>query len=92
MDHNMDTFVPLCLHCLRTALGKIPHPLLHALHAVKPNKLLHFDFSKGQCYSYVLVLKDYLSRYVWLLAIEAADADTVAFRPDQLVLCVFFHV
>lgn len=83
MDKDIEGFVNSCLHCLCTSPGKtVARPLGHALHAVEPNKLLHFDFcymSQGEDNSrYVLVLKDDHSGYVWLLPAEVADAETTA--------------
>eukprot|EP00171_Calliarthron_tuberculosum_P006432 IDg6432t1 len=45
MSNDIEQFVKSCIHCLSTAPGKVvPRPLAHALHAAKPNELLHFDF------------------------------------------------
>ena len=83
LSNDVESFVRSCLHCLCTETGKIvPRPLGHALHAVEPNKLLHFDFcymspgEKGN--TYVLVLKDDHSSYVWLVPTSEATAETVA--------------
>lgn len=71
MDDDITKFITSCIHCLSTRTGEIiPRPLGHALHAVEPNKMLHFDFcymSPGKDdFTYVLVLKDDFSGYVWL--------------------------
>ena len=83
LDEDVKSFVKSCLHCVATAPGTVvPRPLGHALHATKPNKLLHFDFchmgagDKG--YIYVLVLKDDFSGYVWLKPSKEANSETVA--------------
>eukprot|EP00171_Calliarthron_tuberculosum_P012252 IDg12252t1 len=83
MSDDIEDFVKSCLHCLATQPGKvIPRPLGHALHASKPNELLHFDF----CYMapgvdnqrYILILNDDHSGYVWLVPTSETDAATVA--------------
>lgn len=83
MGEDVKSFVKSCLHCLSTEPGNvIARPLGHALHASKPNELLHFDF----CYmcpgidelNYVLILKDDLSGYTWLIATSDTTAATVA--------------
>ncbi len=83
LKDDVDSFVGSCLHCLATAPGTtIPRPLGHALHAVKPNKLLHFDYcfiSPGiHDFKYVLVLKDDFSGYVWLRPTTATTAEVTA--------------
>ena len=83
MSDDVEFFVRSCLHCFCTETGKIiPRPLGHALHAVEPNKLLHFDFcyistgEKGK--TYVLVLKDDHSSYVWLVPTTEVTAEAAA--------------
>lgn len=83
MEEDVKSFVHSRLHCLLTISGEvIPRLLGHALHASLPNKLLHFDFcymSNGEDdYTYVLVLKEDFSGYVWLEPTKLANADTVA--------------
>jgi hypothetical protein len=58
---------------------KVPRPLGTQLHATKPNEILHFDFlyiglSRDGKYQYLLLLKDDLSRYLWLVPCRTADA------------------
>ena len=54
----------------------------NALHAAKPNQILHFDFcyigksTSGELY--VLILKDDFSSYVWLFPCISADAEATA--------------
>jgi len=83
MYEEVKSFVHSCLHCLCTSSGAVvPRPLGRALHALKPNQILHFDF----CYmspaeddlKYVLVLKDDHSGYVMLRATKTTDAETAA--------------
>jgi hypothetical protein len=73
-------FVQNCLHCVATVPGdKVPCPLGTQLHATKPNEILHFDFlyiglSRDGMYQYLLLLKDDLSGYLWLVPCRTADA------------------
>ena len=83
MENDVETFVRSCFHCLCTTTGDIvPRPLGEALHASKPNELIHFDYcyimpgEDGFCY--VLIIKDDFSGYLWLIAAETTDADTIA--------------
>ncbi len=87
LGKDVETFVKSCLHCIASAPGTVvPRPLGHVLHATKPNKLLHFDFchmgtgEKGN--TYVLILKDDFSGYVWLIPSKEATAEVVA---DSLI-------
>jgi hypothetical protein len=64
-------FVKSCIHCLAATDGShVPRPLGEALHADKPNMVLHFDFlyvgksSSGPIC--ILVLRDDMSGYVWI--------------------------
>jgi hypothetical protein len=43
---DVQTFCQTCLHCVSTLGGdRVPRPLGEAMHAEKPNELLHMDFS-----------------------------------------------
>jgi hypothetical protein len=60
-------------------LPSLPHPLDTQLHATKPNEILHLDFlyirlSSDGRYQYLLLLKDDLRRYLWLVPCLMADA------------------
>ena len=88
LGKDVETFVKSCLHCVASAPGTIvPRPLGSAVHATKPNKLLHFDFcymgkgDKGNIYT--LILKDDFSSYVWLIPSKEASSEVVA---DSLIL------
>ena len=79
MDTDIDSFVRSCLHCLLTRSGElVTRPLGHALHAAKPNEIIHFDYcyimSGENNFTYVLIIMDDLSSYVWLLPTTAAYA------------------
>jgi Integrase core domain len=57
----------------------VPRPLGMQLHATKPKEILHFDFlyiglSRDGKYRYLLLLKDDLSGYLWLVPCRTADA------------------
>jgi hypothetical protein len=80
MAKDVKVFVQNCLHCVATIPGdKVPRPLSAQLHATKPNEILHFDFlyiglSKDGKYQYLLLLKDDLSGYPWLVPCRTADS------------------
>jgi hypothetical protein len=80
MAKDVKVFVHNCLHCVATIPGdKVPRPLGAQLHATKPNEILHFDFlyielSRDGKYQYLLLLKDDLSGYLWLVPCRKVDA------------------
>ena len=83
IDSDVEGFVKGCLHCLVSRTGsKIPRPLSHQMHAMRPNEILHLDFlymgSGKDDMKYVLIFKDDFSSYVWLFPAEAANADVAA--------------
>ena len=83
MKPDVSVFCNTCLHCAASSGNKrVPRPLGHALHADKPNELIHFDFlymGPGTAgYSYVLIVKDDCSSLVWLEPTATADADSAA--------------
>jgi Integrase zinc binding domain len=88
MAKDVKVFVQNCLHCVATIPGdKVPCPLGTQLHATKPNEILHFDFlyiglSRDGKYQYLLLLKDDLSGYLWLVPYRTAD---VAATVDSLM-------
>jgi RNase H-like domain found in reverse transcriptase/Integrase core domain/Reverse transcriptase (RNA-dependent DNA polymerase)/Chromo (CHRromatin Organisation MOdifier) domain len=78
---DVSLFVKGCLHCLSTTGGsREPRPLGEAIHATRPNEVIHFDFlylgPSSSEMKYVLVIKDDLSGYVWLVPSSKADANT----------------
>ena len=80
IDADIDAFSKSCLHCALTLGGKrIPRPFGHALHADKPNELIHFDFlfmgESSQGYEYVMIIKDDASMYLWLQPASDATAE-----------------
>jgi hypothetical protein len=80
MAKNVKVIVQNCLHCVATVPGdKVPRPLGSQLHTAKPNEILHFDFlyiglSRDGKYQSLLLLKDDLSGYLWLVPCRTADA------------------
>jgi len=79
---DVEAFVRACLHCMCVDGEMVPRPLGSALHAEKPNELIHFDWlsmpkSKSGL-KHVLVVKDDMSGFVQLYATESADATTTA--------------
>ncbi|KAG3194621.1 hypothetical protein PC128_g9193 [Phytophthora cactorum] len=82
IEKDIEVFVRRCLHCASTLGGPPqPHLLGEAMHAERPNELIHWDFlymgdsTSGE--TYVLVIKDDASKLVWLVPCEAADAETI---------------
>ena len=83
MQQDILAFCDSCFHCISTISGKrIPRPMGHALHAEKPNEIIHFDYlymgassSGEEC---TLIIKDDLSTYIWLLPAKETDAETSA--------------
>jgi Integrase core domain len=58
----------------------VPRPLGTQLHVAKASEILHFDFlniglSRDGKYQYLLLLKDELSGYLWLVPCRTADAE-----------------
>lgn len=78
---DVQAFVQDCIHCLSIHGEMIPRPLGSALHATKPNEVIHFDFlsmpPSFRDTHYVLVLKDDMSGYCELVECITADAETV---------------
>jgi Integrase core domain/Integrase zinc binding domain len=82
LELDVKPFCQTCLHCLSTIGGdRTPRPLGEALHATRPNEVIHFDFlylgPSDVGLKYFLLIKDDLSGYVWLIPSQAADAATV---------------
>jgi Integrase zinc binding domain len=80
MAKDVKVFVQNCLHRVATIpRDKVPRPLATQLHATKPNEILSFDFlyiglSRDGKYQYLLLLKDDLTGYLWLVPCRTADA------------------
>jgi hypothetical protein len=80
MSKDVKVFVQNCLHCVATIPGdKLPRPLGTQQHAIKLNEIMHFYFlyiglSRDRMYQYLLLFKDDLSGYLWLVPCRTADA------------------
>ncbi|POM68501.1 Chromodomain containing hypothetical protein putative [Phytophthora palmivora] len=77
---DVDYFVGHCLHCASSTGGPPqPRPLGEAIHADKPNEVIHWDYlymgKSDSDLEYVLVIKDDASKFVWLMPTDAATAD-----------------
>ena len=83
MREDTQSFVNSCLHCeCSKTPSVVPRPLGTAIHAEKPNELLHFDYlymtpSEGN-FLYILILKDDHSGYIRLVPTQAANAENAA--------------
>lgn len=80
LDQDVIFFVRRCLHCASTIGGPPqPRPLGEALHADRPNEVIHWDYlfmgKSDSDLTYVLVIKDDASKFVWLLPCDAANAE-----------------
>lgn len=83
LSADVKSFTRSCLHCLSTTGGTmVPRPFGPAVHGVKPNDLLQFDYlelgagSTGQ--KYVLLLRDDHSGYCWLFPFGNTNAENAA--------------
>ena len=83
LKKDVAQFVNSCIHCLATrARERIPRPLATALHAERPNEVLHMDYlfmgASSTEQKYVLLIRDDLSGYVWLWPTTDATSDAAA--------------
>ncbi|GMF43963.1 unnamed protein product [Phytophthora fragariaefolia] len=72
-------FVRSCIHCVATRDGREPRPYGAAIHATKPNDVLHFDYltlpeDENSHNKYVLVVKDDFRGFVELYARTCATS------------------
>jgi hypothetical protein len=80
MAKDVNVFVQNCLHCVATIPGdKVPRPLGKKLPATKPSEILQFyilyiGLSRDGKYQCLLLLKDDLSCYLWLVPCRTDDA------------------
>jgi hypothetical protein len=82
MAKNVKVSVQNCFLCIATIPeDKVPRPLGTQLHATILNEILHFDFaflyiglSRDGKYHYLLLIKDDLSGYLWLVPCRTDDA------------------
>jgi transposase InsO family protein len=81
MSKDVKVFVGSCFRCIASAPRETtPRPRGEALHATKPNEVIHFDYlymgPSVDDAKYVLIVKDDYSNYVWLKRCKHADADS----------------
>jgi hypothetical protein len=80
MAKDVKVVVQNWLDCVINIPGdKVPRQLGTRLHETKPKEILHFDFlciwlSRDGKYQYLLLLKDDLNGYRWLVPCRPADA------------------
>ena len=83
LKKDVAQFVNSCIHFLANRAGEhIPRPLATALHAERPNEVLHVDYlfmgASSTEQKYVLLIRDDLSGYVWLWSTTDAPSDAAA--------------
>jgi transposase InsO family protein len=83
MSKDIKVFVGSCFHCIASAPGETtPRPMEEALHASKPNEVIHFYYlymgSSVYDVKFVLIVKDDYSNYVRLKQCKNADAYSAA--------------
>ncbi|KAH9150223.1 hypothetical protein AeRB84_006900, partial [Aphanomyces euteiches] len=65
LDADVKAFVQACIHCLSVDGAIVPRPLGSALHAEKPQELIHFDWlsmpTATNGWQKILVIKDDMS-------------------------------
>lgn len=95
LEDYFKTFVEFCFHCAATeSSSTIPRPLGNSLNASETNEILQLDF----CYMgrgengliYDMILKEDLSRYVWLLPYQ--NPDTISTSDALEYFCSAFWV
>ncbi|KAH9150968.1 hypothetical protein AeRB84_006310 [Aphanomyces euteiches] len=79
---NVKAFIQGCLHCLCIDGEIVPRPWGSALHAQRPNELIHFDWLQlpiaENGWQYVLVVKDDMSGFCRLFPSRSATAEATA--------------
>ncbi|KAH9089265.1 hypothetical protein Ae201684P_001468 [Aphanomyces euteiches] len=82
LDADVKAFVQTCIHCLSVDGAIVPRPLGSALHAEKPQELIHFDWlsmpTATNGWQKILVIKDDMSGFVRLWPSETSDATATA--------------
>ena len=93
MDQDVTEFVRQCLHCMDSKSGeKVPRPFGETVHGKRPGEVLHFDYlhvgesgplgadglDESGGFTYLLVLMDDLSNFVWLEPTGACTARLTA--------------
>ena len=80
MREDVVNFVRGCIHCLVSRTGEtVPRPFGHALHAERPNEILHIDYlylgPSIEDARYALLIKDDLSSYIWIWPTARATSE-----------------
>lgn len=81
LKKDVREFVQKCLHCIITRNGeRIPKPLATVLDSQWPNEVIHMDFlymgpTEKTNLKYVLLLKDDLTSYSWLMPFQNQDSE-----------------
>lgn len=83
MRSDIASFCNSCLHCVAMIGGnRVPRLMGHALYSNTLNEILHFDLlymhKSSSKEAYTLIIKEYASSFVWLIACEHTDAETTA--------------
>ena len=78
MEEHVTEFVKQCPHCVDSKAEKVPRPLGETVHGTRPGEVVHFDYlyvsgllgddglDEDGGYSYILVMMDDMSNWVWL--------------------------
>lgn len=81
LDQDVDKFTNECFHCVVSRSGEcVPRPLTSALHARRPNEVVHIDFlnigeeSQG-IFKYILLIRS----LVWLWRTASAKGDAAVY-------------
>ena len=76
LEKDVKQFCRTYLHSIGSLDSKVPRFLGEALHASRRNQVIHYDFlfvKNTRKFSFVLVLKDYLSHFVELVVSERTN-------------------
>lgn len=90
MRSDVQEFVSSCIHCIVTRTGEIvPRSLGSAIHATKPNEVLHVDYlymgAGTDGLKSLLLIRDDLSSFVWIRASTVANGEFAASVLSQWV-------
>ncbi|KAF0750247.1 hypothetical protein AaE_006783, partial [Aphanomyces astaci] len=82
LEDDVKTFVQACIRCLSVDGSVVPRPLGSALHAEKPQELIHFDWlsmpTATNGLQKILVIKDDMRGFVRLWPSETSDGAVTA--------------
>lgn len=83
MKEDIRELTRACVHCIISRSGEqVRRPLSTALHDKKPNEVVHMDFlymgpANENAIKYLLLIKDDVNSYYWLLPCSNADSEAV---------------